>query len=199
MALDLIPQNLRDKYRFYERNHAIGILATDFPHEWQDICDCLSNFVLRKSDIVAGGGGRSNIPIALDGFLFNRGWAEKQFDIKIVVDGTEYPSPTHKIDNVKNRVGLEVEWNNKTEFYDRDLNNFRLLHELMVLDVGVIITRVSELQAELFGPLGRKIAQKYGASTTHWDKLMPKVHGGGAGGCPLLIVGITMGCYTPTA
>jgi hypothetical protein len=35
------------------------------------------------------------------------------------------PVPTHKIDNFKNRIGLEVEWNNKTEFYDRDLNNFR--------------------------------------------------------------------------
>jgi hypothetical protein len=90
-------------------------------------------------------------------------------------------------------VGVEVEWNNKTEFYDRDLNNFRLLHQLRVLSVGVIITRMSELQ-DLFDDLG--IGQKYGNSTTHWNKLIPKIDGGGAGGCPVLAIGITNRCYT---
>jgi len=198
MGVELIDDQLRRRYRFYERNHACGILATDFPQEWRDILECLDNFVLRRSDIVAGGGGRSNIPDMLDGFLHQRGWAEKQFDIQIVVDGEQYHTPTHKIDNAKNRVGLEVEWNNKTEFYDRDLNNFRLLHELRVIDVGVIITRVTELQHDLFRRLGAGVARKYGASTTHWDKLMPKVHGGGAGGCPLLIVGISKESFDPS-
>ncbi len=197
MGFELIPKNLQERYRFYERNYACGILTADFPDEWQDIVDCLQHFVLRKSFIENPGGGRSQIPITIDGFLRSRGWSEKRFDIKVVVDGTEYPTPTHKIDNVKNKVGLEVEWNNKTEFYDRDLNNFRLLHDLRVLAVGVIITRVTELQAEVFAPMGEKIANKYGPSTTHWDKLMPKVHGGGAGGCPLLIVGIKRECYDP--
>jgi hypothetical protein len=36
-------------------------------------------------------------------------------------------------------VALEVEWNNKDPFYDRDLNNFRLLFDLQVIDVGVIM------------------------------------------------------------
>jgi Restriction endonuclease BglII len=100
--------------------------------------------------------------------------------------------PTHKIDNFKNSVGVEVEWNNKTEFYDRDLNNFRLLHQLRVLSVGIIITRTSELQ-DLFDALG--IGTKYGNSTTHWNKLLPKIDGGGAGGCPVLAIGITEKCY----
>ncbi len=192
MSINIIPPTLLDRYRFEDRNHACGILASDFPGEWQDILDCLDQFALKKSWIMVGGGGRSHIPVQLDGVLGAKGWGEKRFDIKIVVDGSEYPTPTHKIDNVKNRVGLEVEWNNKTEFYDRDLNNFRLLHQLNVLSVGVIVTRVSELQA-LFDGLG--IGKKYGNSTTHWDKLIPKVNGGGAGGCPLLLVGITEQCY----
>jgi hypothetical protein len=108
------------------------------------------------------------------------------------VDGVEYPSPTHGIDNFKNRIGVEVEWNNKDPFYDRDLNNFRLLHQLNVLSVGVIITRLWELQQE-FARLGR--GASYGMSTTHWDKLLPKVNGGGAGGCPLLLVGMRFACY----
>jgi len=173
MAIDIIPRALRERYRFEERNHACGILASDFPSEWQDLLDCLDQFWLHSSWITVGGGGRSQIPREIDGFLVARGWTEKQFDVRIVVDGREYPTPTHKIDNVKSRVGVEVEWNNKTEFYDR-------------------ITRVSELQA-LFDEL--HIGRKYGASTTHWDKLIPKVDGGGAGGCPLLLVGITRECY----
>jgi len=194
MSLDLIPPGLHQLYRFEERHHATSILATDFKEEFDDFLLCLKGFRLKKSDILTPGGGRSPIPKAIDGFLGERKWAEKRFDIKITVDEKPIPIPTHKIDNFKNRVGIEVEWNNKTEFYDRDLNNFRLLWEMRVLSVGVIITRLSELQA-LFDELGK--GESYGNSTTHWDKLIPKVESGGAGGCPLLIVGMGMACYDP--
>jgi hypothetical protein len=50
---------------------------------------------------------------------------------------------------------LEIEWNNKDPFYDRDLNNFRLLFDLRVIEVGVIVTRASNLQA-IFKSLGPK-------------------------------------------
>ncbi len=196
MKRDLIPASLRRRYRFEEREHACSILAGDFASEWKDLLDCLQAFTLRKSYITKGGGGRSDIPQTLDGFLKKRGWSKRRFDIQVMVDGEPYPTPTHEIDNFKNRVGVEVEWNNKTEFYDRDLNNFRLLHQLHVLSVGVIITRVSELQ-DLFDSLG--IGKKYGPSTTHWRKLIPKVNGGGAGGCPLLLVGLGIECYDPIA
>lgn len=192
MAIDLIPANVRKRFLFEERHHATSVLASDFPDEFNDLILCLDAFNLKKSAILTPGGGRSPIPIAIDGFLRGRKWAERRFDIKITVDEKPIPIPTHKIDNFKNRVGIEVEWNNKTEFYDRDLNNFRLLWEMRVLSVGVIITRLSELQ-KLFDQLGK--GDSYGNSTTHWDKLIPKVESGGAGGCPLLLVGMGMGCY----
>lgn len=144
--------------------------------------ECLEAFSLRRSFIVNPGGGRSQVPATIDGFLREREWREKSFDIAITVDGHPLPIPTHKIDNFKNEVGVEVEWNNKTEFYDRDLNNFRLLKELRVLAVGVIITRLSELRP-LFTELGEW--HKYGKTSTHWDKLIPKVDGGGADVWPL--------------
>ena len=196
MGLDLIPAVVSGKYQFEERDHACAILAQDFPTEFADLMDCLSAFTLKRSHILTPGGGRSPIPIAIDGFLSERGWQEESFDIKIEVDGQPIPIPTHSIDNFKNRVGVEVEWNNKTEFYDRDLNNFRLLKELRVLSVGVIITRLSELQM-LFNQLGK--GASFGASTTHWAKLLPKVHGGGAGCCPLLLIGMGMACYDADA
>jgi len=192
MALDLILDKLHKRYTFAEYHHATSILAVDFAEEFNDLLVCLDAFHLKKSDILTPGGGRSPIPKTIDGFLALRKWTERRFDIKITVDEKPIPIPTHKIDNFKNHVGIEVEWNNKTEFYDRDLNNFRLLWEMRVLAVGVIITRLSELQ-HLFDQLGK--GESYGNSTTHWDKLIPKVESGGAGGCPLLLIGMGMNCY----
>jgi Restriction endonuclease BglII len=107
---------------------------------------------------------KSVISRRIDSFLEARGWKEKKFLTAIRVDEKERASPTHKVDCFKECVGLEIEWNNKDPFFDRDLNNFRLLFELRVIDVGVIITRASHLQA-IFKSLGKKVASKYGAST----------------------------------
>jgi hypothetical protein len=194
MGLELIPAKLLSRYFFAEWHHATSILATDFASEFSDIMKVLSGFWLKMSAILTPGGGRSPISAEIDGAFSALGWGIKSFDIKIELDGARIEIPTHKIDNFKNRVGAEVEWNNKTEFYDRDLNNFRLLWDLRAISVGVIITRLTELQA-LFDTLGK--GKSYGPSTTHWDKLIPKVNGGGAGGCPLLLVGIGRACYDP--
>ncbi len=101
-------------------------------------------------------------------------------------------SPTHKVDCFKNGVGVEIEWNNKTEFYDRDLNNFRLLFDLRALNVGVIITRCDELQM-IFDSLGR--GSSYGQTTTILSKLLRKMEGGSGGGCPVLVFGIKTSLY----
>ena len=109
-----------------------------------------------------------------------------------MVDGVPQQSPTHKIDCFKNRVAVEIEWNNKDPFFDRDLNNFRLLFDLRAVSVGVIITRTDELQ-EIFDGLDR--GKSYGASTTHMSKLLPRINGGSGGGCPLLVLGIGKQLY----
>src|SRR6185437_4902581 len=72
-------------------------------------------------------------------------------------------------------------------FFDRDLNNFRLLFDLRAIQVGIIITRSWELQ-EIFKQLGK--GSSYGKATTHHEKLWPKVEGGGGGGCPVLTFAI---------
>ena len=100
--------------------------------------------------------------------------------------------PTHKIDCFKNKVAIEVEWNNKDPFFDRDLNNFRLLFDLGAVSVGVVITRASELQ-ELFKSLGK--GASYGSSTTHMGKLRSKLFGQGSGGCPVIAIGIKASLY----
>ena len=57
-------------------------------------------------------------------------WEEKKFQVIISIDDLHDDPPTHQIDCFQNRIGLKIEWNNKDPFYDRDLNNFRFLHEV---------------------------------------------------------------------
>lgn len=191
-----LPANIRQNYEVHERNHAVAILKQDFPAEYNDIITVLQGFTLKRSEIIAPGGRKSPIATAIDGAFTQRGWQEKSFDTKIMVDNAQMNSPTHKVDCFKNRIALEIEWNNKDPFYDRDLNNFRLLFDLKAISVGVIVTRCTHLQA-IFNQLGK--GDSYGNSTTHMEKLLPRLEGGSGGGCPILAFGISDALYDPNA
>ncbi|MES1198799.1 MAG: BglII/BstYI family type II restriction endonuclease [Pseudomonadota bacterium] len=188
----LVPADLLDLYEVHEWRNAAGILATSAPSEWAEIQVALRTFRLYRSEIELRGGSRSRIVQRLELPLTSSGWIEKQFRTAIEIDTVSTPSPTHKVDCFKNRVALEVEWNNKDPFFDRDLNNFRLLFDLRVIDVGLIITRADHLQS-IFDTLGR--GPSFGNSTTHLSKLLPRLNGGGGGGCPVLAFGITTKLY----
>lgn len=187
------PAELRVKYEFHQWKHACAILKSDFPDEWQDLISMLSDLKLMKSWLVKGGGSKSELAKWIDRYLVEKGWIEKQFTTSVTVDESKMESPTHKIDCYKNRIALELEWNNKDPFFDRDLNNFRLLFDLRAISVGIIITRCDELQ-DIFNELGR--GASYGMSTTHMSKLLPRIEGGGGSGCPILVIGITKNLYT---
>lgn len=191
-TVHLVPEDLRAIYHVKEWRNAAGVLATACPGEWQELIAILRDFRLLKSEIITAGGRKSPIADKIDHQFYRFGWREKKFDTRIIVDDHEYASPTHSVDCFKGRLGVEVEWNNKDPFYDRDLNNFRLLYDLRVIDVGVIITRATELQA-IFKDLGK--GDSYGASTTHHTKLWPRLEGGGGGGCPVLTFAITPALY----
>ncbi|MEJ0020608.1 MAG: BglII/BstYI family type II restriction endonuclease [Acetobacteraceae bacterium] len=188
----LVPADLRRSYHVREWRNAAGVLSTACPGEWHDIIEILRSFRLLRSEVLTAGGGLSPISQQINGAFDKRGWAEKKFRTVIRVDDAEYSSPTHSVDCFKGRVALELEWNNKDPFFDRDLNNFRLLFDLRAIDVGVILTRASELQ-EIFDGLGK--GASYGNSTTHHEKLWPRLDGGGGGGCPVLTFAITRELY----
>lgn len=192
MVISDIPQFVRDHYEIHEWRHASAILVKDYPNEWNDLMEVLTEFRLYRSHINVPGGRKSIVANSIDDAFSSKGWEEKHFDTKIVVDQFELHSPTLSVDQFKNKIAVEVEWNNKDPFFDRDLNNFRLLFELRVIAVGIIITRTDELQ-EIFDELGR--GKSYGASTTHMRKLLPKLEGGGGGGCPVLVFGISKNLY----
>lgn len=186
-TLHLVPADLQARYHVKEWRNAAGVLATACPAEWQDVQDVLRGFRLLKSEVLVGGGNRSLISQRIDEALYAKGWREKDFSTAITVDDNRIDSPTHAVDCFKNGVAVEMEWNNKDPFFDRDLNNFRLLFDLRAIQVGVIITRSWELQ-QVFKKLGK--GASYGKATTHHEKLWPKIEGGGGGGCPVLTFAI---------
>jgi hypothetical protein len=183
-----VPDDIQRLYEVHEWRNGLAVLTAACPKEWADIQCALREFRLYATEIIRKGGNRSRIAIRIDSLLAARGWRKREFDTKVVVDDHERVSPTHEIDMFKGGVAFETEWNNKDPFYDRDLNNFRLLFDLRVIQVGVIVTRCDELQA-LAVELGRD-RQSYGASTTHMSKLLPRLEGGGGGGCPVVVLGI---------
>lgn len=191
----LFPSSLHEFYEFHEWRNPCAVLTVAYREEWGDIVSVLRDFRILRSDIGekgVKGGGKSKVAIRFDRLLRERGWRPREFDTKIVVGTVETASPTHEVDCFKSKVALEVEWNNKTEFFDRDLNNFRLLFDLRVADVGVIVTRCDELQG-IFNQLGK--GGSYGPTTTVLSKLKRKLDGGAGGGCPVLAIGMKASLY----
>ena len=191
-TMHLVPEDIRRLYHVNEWRNAAGVLTTACPREWADILDVLRGFRLLRSEVEVGGGNRSLISRRIDGGFYAKGWIEKDFKTAFVVDDDRIESPTHAVDCYRSGVALEVEWNNKDPFFDRDLNNFRLLFDLRAIQVGIVITRATELQG-IFKSLGK--GSSYGAATTHHEKLLPRLEGGGGGGCPVLTFAITPALY----
>ena len=116
MRINEFPQFVRDNYEIHEWRHASAILTQDFSQEYSDICDVVSRFRLHKSHIEVGGGRKSKVAGWIDSELAQKGWVEKRFNTSVTVDENVMNSPTHAVDCYKNRIALEIEWNNKDPF-----------------------------------------------------------------------------------
>ena len=176
------------------RSHAMAILKIDFPEVAEVIEDVLLGSTIPIEEIIRSGGGETKGTQRLRNALRAREWNKHNFIVERTIDGVPREAQSHEVDHVRTlaagTIALEIEWNNKDPFFDRDLNNFRLLFDLRAIDVGVIITRATELHG-LFDELGKT----YVTSTTHHEKLWPRIEGGGGGGCPVLTFAITRKVY----
>jgi len=183
-----VPADLRQLYEVHEYRHAAALLFSEFPDLYKEICDGLRIFRFTKTQVVESGGNESEIPRTFSSILRPRGWIEGRLSAALVVDNQTVQQDTHKIDYIKGRVAFDLEWNSKDQTFDRDLFAFRTFFDYDKISVGIIVTRSEDLNV-LFRELG--ITHKYGASTTHMGKLLPRLKAGRGGGCPLLIFGIT--------
>jgi len=185
-----VPEELQHLYEIHDHRHAAALLSCEFPDEFEELCGALARFRFHPDDILAGGGSESRIPKRMSKILRPLGWRESRLTAKMLVDDREVCVDTHKVDYLKGRVAFDLEWNSKDQTFDRDLFAFRTFFEYDKISVGVLVTRSNELDP-WFKSLGRAIFAKYGASTTHMGKLLPRLAAGRSGGCPVLVFGIT--------
>ncbi len=150
------------------RNHAGAILTVDFLDIAAELEDALLDVKIPVEELVGSGGGEAQSTQRLRRRLYTAGWPKHNFSFQLIVDGRETVSNSHEIDHVRRTDGgtiaLEIEWNNKDPFFDRDLENFQRLHAQSAISVGVLITRGASMQAAMLGLVERCI-QKHGFLT----------------------------------
>ena len=140
-------------YEITFASHAEAILGVDFPDIVRDLETALLEVRLPITEIVGSGGGEAQLTQRLRRGFHALGWRKRNVEMKKVVDGVEKESISHEIDHFhateRGNFALEIEWNNKDPFFDRDLENFKRLHAEGVIGVGAIVTRGPQLQLML--------------------------------------------------
>jgi len=155
-------------FEFQFESHATAILERDFPAALGEIESVLAEVSIPIEEIIGSGGGEAKGTQRLRRALTEFGWRKGTFEIKKIINGVERESISHEIDHVKSFTGdfngsksvaLEIEWNNKDPFFDRDLENYKRLHAEGAISVGVIITRGESLQKEMWNLVYRYAAE----------------------------------------
>lgn len=150
------------------KNHAEAILNADFRDEVGELVDALIDLKIPAAELIASGGGEAASTQRLRRQLSDRGWKKHNFTVETKIDGETREAIGHEIDHVRaaagGKIALEIEWNNKDPFFDRDLESFQRLHALSVVSVGVVVTRGRSLQDSLL-PIILDFIRSNGIST----------------------------------
>jgi hypothetical protein len=145
-------------------SHARAILTVDFPQAVIELSEALSGLTIPIEEIIAGGGGEAKGTQRLRRALSAKNWQKTTFEVKKIINGVERESISHEVDHVRRfvsgAVALEIEWNNKDPFFDRDLENFKRLHLDGAISVGIIVTRGTSLQEALPSLVRRFVVER---------------------------------------
>ncbi|MCV7569603.1 restriction endonuclease [Micrococcus luteus] len=231
-----LPESIIERYDIIETRNAAALFKASNPDLFDEMVAVLEGFYFDVERIVRSGGSKHFISAELDEAFRVTGWREAKFQQELSTDLVLNPyKPAgekskehrvsksvyegHQIDNVKGRVGLDVEWNPKDGNLDRDFSNFRNLYDAGVLDLGVLVVRRGAEMRELWIDTIARAKELNGASfhsaewskrlkktpvdplgtstTSNFEKLVPRVQRGDGGGCPILAIAITTRCYEP--
>lgn len=145
-------------------SHAEAILSGDFPSVESELEDVLLSATIPIEEIIAGGGGEAKGTQRLRRGLQAKDWATVTFVVEKRINDVPREAVSHKMDHVKafelphggsGTIAMEIEWNNKDPFYDRDLENFKRLHADGAISVGIIVTRGRSLHDRMTELVGR--------------------------------------------
>ncbi len=147
---------LRDKgYQIEFFSHALAIMEIDFPDAAKELEEVILNQSIPIEEIIGSGGGETKGTQRLRNGLTAKRWVKETFTIMKTINGEPRESISHKVDHVRiferpngnrYRIALEIEWNNKDPFFDRDLENFKRLHAEGGISIGVVVTRGTSMQ-----------------------------------------------------
>jgi hypothetical protein len=134
-------------------HHAEAIATIDFPSGMDEIESALGAISIPIDEIVAGGGGEAEATQRLRKALTMLRWTKRSFQVEKTINGQVRESISHVVDHVRElgtgTIALEIEWNNKDPFFDRDLENFKRLHAEGAISAGIIVTRGTSLHAQM--------------------------------------------------
>lgn len=208
----VLPPVARQHWAFMESNSAAAVMQAVCPDEWADVVDVLSTYRLDPSTWLKPGGNRGDIAEQIDGEFSKRGWCAARLDLEtkgilLFSSGERDELPTihqegYIVDNFKNRVVLDVEWNAKDGNLDRDLASYRSWFEAGVISAGVIITKdrlaLLRLARRIWGEYQDTLSEERRtpklpidlstSTVTAFDKAQMRVRRGVMGSCPVLIV-----------
>jgi hypothetical protein len=173
----MVLKELRHRgFEIQFESHAAAILEMDFPAALHDLEQVLSSFRVPITEIIGSGGGETRGTQRMRRALNELGWRKGKFEIEKTINDVPRQSTSHEVDHVKEFGGktlaLEIEWNNKDPFFDRDLENFKRLHAEGAISAGIIVTRASSLHEHMeefvyrFGPrakyhfIGRPVSHR---------------------------------------
>ncbi len=158
--------------------HASSILAGDFAGVSRELADILETALVPVEEIIAGGGGEAKGTQRLRRALSGAGWPKAIFKVQRTIAMGESESAlemvdlqepqSHIVDHVKTvsvdgkdfRIALEIEWNTKDTFFDRDLENFKRLHADGAISLGIIVTRSEALHSSMKDIVQRFLAER---------------------------------------
>lgn len=213
----VLPHAIMSRYEIRETRNAAVILEATSSSEFRQVISVLSEFSLNIDDLVNPGGNESKVASRLNNAFRSQGWREARVDTHIksalhvspyraageskeIVRESEVYNEGYKVDNVKGRIALDVEWNAKDGNLDRDIAAYRSLYDVGIIDGAIMITRtMDDLRS-----LAQKLARQAGTTnpstrlntttTTNLKKLEPRMTRGDGGGCPLLAIAISAQC-----
>jgi hypothetical protein len=151
--------SLRDRgFQVEFHSHARSIFAGEFPQAVAELEEVLLSATIPIEEIIGSGGGETKGTQRLRRGLKAKGWDTVTFTVEKVINGVAREAISHKMDHVRAFAGddgrsytiaMEIEWNNKDPFYDRDLENFKRLHADGAISIGIIVTRGRSLHENM--------------------------------------------------